>query len=71
MNLVERFFADITQECVRAGSFGSGPQATRAITAYMAARNEQPKPYRWQAAGAEILAKIQRAREALAWEAKK
>ena len=66
MNLVERFFADITQECVRAGSFDSVPQLTQAITADLAARNEQPKPYRWQADGAEILAKIQRARAALA-----
>ena len=29
MNLVERFFAEITQDCVRAGSFGSVPQLTR------------------------------------------
>ena len=65
MNLVERFFADITQECVRAGSFRSVPQLTRAIEAYMAVRNEEPKPYRWKADGAKILAKIQRAREAL------
>ena len=71
MNLVERFFADITEECVRAGSFRSVPQLTRAITAYMAVRNEQPKPYRWKADGAEILAKIKRAREALAGAAKK
>ena len=71
MNLVERFFADVTQECVRAGSFGSVPQLTWAITAYMAARNEQPKPYRWKADGTEILAKIQQAREALARETKK
>ena len=66
MNLVDRFFADITQECVRAGSFRSVPQLTRAIEAYMAVRNEEPKPYRWKADGAKILAKIQRAREALA-----
>ena len=56
---------------MRAGSFGSVPQLTQAITAYTAARNDQPKPYRWQADGTEILAKIQRAREALAQEAKK
>lgn len=42
------------------------PQLTQAITAYMAVREEQPKPYRWKADGAEILAKFQRAREALA-----
>lgn len=57
MNLVDRFFADITQECVRAGSFRSVPQLTRAIEAYMAVRNEEPKPYRWKADGAKILAK--------------
>ena len=66
MNLVERFFADSTQECVQSGSFRSVPQLTRAITAYMEVRGEQPKPYRWETDGAEILAKIQRAREALA-----
>lgn len=66
MNLVERFFADITEECVRAGSFGSVPQLTRAITAYMAAHYEQPKPYRWKADRATILAKNQRATEAMA-----
>ena len=66
MNVVERFFADITRECVRAGSFRSVPQLTRAIEAHMAEHNEQPKPYRWRADGADIQAKIQRSREALA-----
>ena len=66
MNLVERFFPDSTQECVRAGRFRSVPQLTRAVEAYMAARNEQPKPYRWKVDGAKILAKVQCAREALA-----
>ena len=66
MSLVERFFADITHECVRAGSFRSVPQLTRAITVYTAIREEQQKPYRWKADRAEILAKIQHASEALA-----
>lgn len=66
MNLVERFIADITQESVRTGSFRSVPQLTKAITECMAARNEQPQPCRWKADGAEILAKIQCAREGLA-----
>ena len=66
MNLVERSFADITRECVRAGNFHSAPKLTRATTMHMAVRNEQPNPYRWKAAGAEILAKIQSAREVLA-----
>lgn len=66
MNLVERFFADITPECVRARSFRSVPKLTRAITMHMAVRNEQPNPYRWKADGAEMLAKIQCMTEALA-----
>ena len=69
MNLVEHFFADITRECVQAGSFRSVPKLTRAITMHMAVRDEPSKPYRWKAAGAEILAKVQSAREALAADA--
>ena len=62
MRLVGDFFADITQECVQARSFRSVLQLTRAITVHMAARNEQPRPSRWEADGAEMLVKIQRAR---------
>ena len=35
------------------------------IKAYLAQRNAAPKPYTWKAEGAEILAKIKRARAAL------
>ena len=66
MNLVERFFADVTEDCVRAGSFGSVKELTNAITSYLAERNKEPRPYKWKASGQEIMAKIQRAREALA-----
>ena len=66
MNLVERFFADVTEDCVRAGSFASVEELTDAITSYLAERNQQPRPYQWKASGKEILAKIQRARAALA-----
>ncbi len=66
MNLVERFFSDLTEDCVRSGSFTSVRELVKAIEAYMAERNSDPKPYRWRADGKEILAKIQRAREALA-----
>ncbi len=66
MNLVERFFRDITQEVIREGSFGSVRELSEAIITYLADRNEQPRLYRWRAKGEEILAKIQRAREAQA-----
>ncbi|MDA2933564.1 IS630 family transposase [Acidobacteria bacterium AH-259-D05] len=65
MNLVERFFADLTTEVVREGSFGSVRELVQAIENYLAERNANPKPYKWRAKGEEILAKIQRAREAI------
>lgn len=65
MNLVERFFADLTRDAVRDGSFSSVGALVRDIEAYLAERNAAPKPYRWKAKGEEILAKIERARAVL------
>ena len=64
LNLLERFFADLTAQVVREGSFGSVKELTGAIETYLAERNLTPKPYRWRAKGADILAKIHRARAA-------
>ena len=66
LNLVERFFADLTEDCVRAGSFASVKELTDAITSYLAERIENPRPYKWKASGKAILEKIHRARQALA-----
>ena len=66
MNLVERFFRDITQDVIREGSFTSVRELSEAIITYLADRNEHPKRYRWKAKGEEILAKIERARLAQA-----
>ena len=63
---VERFFADVTQNAIRDGSFTSVRQLITAIEDYLALRNEQPKRYLWRAKGEEILAKIRRARLAQA-----
>ncbi len=65
LNLVERFFADLTGDVIRVGSFTSVNELVRDIKAYLAVRNADPKPYVWKATGAEILAKIKRARVAL------
>jgi transposase len=65
LNLVERFFADLTGDVIRAGSFASINELVRDIKAYLAEGNANPKPYKWKAEGAEILAKIKRARAAL------
>jgi transposase len=65
LNLVERFFADLTSDVIRAGSFASVNELVRDIKAYLAQRNADPKPYLWRAEGTEILAKIKRTRAAL------
>ncbi len=64
MNLVERFFRDLTVDCVRDGSFASVPQLVEAIEAYIGERDLNPDRYVWKAEGEEILEKIKRARQA-------
>ena len=54
LNLVERFFADLTGDVIRAGSFASVKELIREIKTYLAQRNASPKPYVWRAEGAEI-----------------
>ncbi len=66
LNLVERFFGELTQEVIRDGSFASVKELVRDIESYLAERNLNPKPYRWKAKGEDILKKIQRAKETLA-----
>lgn len=66
LNLVERFFRDLSQDVVLAGSFTSVTELVNAIWRYLEDRNLAPEPYVWRADGQAILEKIQRAREALA-----
>lgn len=65
MNLVERFFRDLSEDALREGSFGSVRELESAIEAYLAQRDLNPKRYVWRKKGEEILAKIQRARAAI------
>lgn len=65
LNLVERFFRDLTEDVVREGSFASVGELVGAIEVYLAERNLAPKRYVWNAKGEAILAKIMRARAAL------
>ena len=66
LNLVERFFRDLTQDVVLPGSFASVDQLTQAIWDYLTDRNLRPPRYEWKADGKVILEKIQRARAVLA-----
>jgi transposase len=65
VNLVERFFRDITEEQIRRGVFRSVDELKAAIMAYLDHRNANPKPYRWTATPEAILAKVSKAKEML------
>ena len=61
LNMVERFFRDITTERLRNGVFRSVPELTTAIKEYIALHNKNPKPFVWTAKAQDILAKVMRA----------
>lgn len=65
MNLVERFFRDLTVDVVREGSFKHVKDLCDQILAYLAERNAKPTRYVWKAKGEEILRKIHRAKQVL------
>ena len=65
LNLVERWFGELTQKAVRRGVFLSVPDLVQAIEAFLAAWNEDPHPFVWTAKLEEILKKIERARAKL------
>ena len=50
LNMVERFFRDITDKRIRRGVFPSVPALQTAINEYIAAHNAHPKPFIWTAA---------------------
>ncbi|RMQ33122.1 Transposase, partial [Pseudomonas syringae pv. actinidiae] len=56
MNMVERFFRDITVY-LRDGSFSSIRELESSITTFLALRNAQPTRYVWNAKGEDILNK--------------
>ena len=66
LNLVERFFRDLSQDVVLPGSFASVGELVDSIWTYLAERNLTPQRYEWRAEGQAILEKIRHARAALA-----
>jgi transposase len=65
LNLVERWFREITDKRIRRGVFKSVAQLIAAIQAYIENQNSDPKPFVWTAKAQEILEKVGRARAAL------
>ena len=57
LNMVERFFRDITTERLRRGVFTSVPELIGAIDEYIAHHNTKPKPFIWTKSARDILQK--------------
>ena len=65
LNMVERFFRDLTQNRLRRGVFRDVEELITAIADYIDHHNEKPKPFIWTAKAADILEKVKRARVSL------
>jgi transposase len=65
LNLVERWFREITDKRIRRGAFTSVPQLIEAIMDHIAHHNDDPTTFVWTAKAEDILAKVARAWEAL------
>lgn len=62
LNMVERFFRELTTKRIRRGSFTSVAELTTAISDYIDEHNENPLPYVWTATAESIIEKVGRAR---------
>ncbi len=65
LNMVERFFRDLTTERLRRGVFTSVPELMTAIDEYIAHHNIDPKPFIWTKCARDILQKVIRANTSL------
>jgi len=64
LNMVERFFRDLSEKALKRGSFFNVDDLIGAIIEYINAHNDAPKPIIWTASARDILAKVKRARTA-------
>jgi transposase len=65
LNLIERWFGELTNKRIRRGSFLSVEDLIAAINEFLAAWNEEPKPFVWTATVDSIVAKLARCRQTL------
>jgi len=66
LNLVERWFRELTDKAIRRGSFTSVAELIDAIESYLTAYNNDPTPLVWTTSAESILEKVKRGRVALA-----
>ncbi len=62
LNMVKRFFRDLSDKAIKRGSFYNVNHLIAAITEYINQHNQNPKPFIWTASAKDILAKVKRAR---------
>jgi len=60
LNLVERWFSNLTEQALRRGSHKSTTELKQAIDAYLEATNDAPKPFIWTKTADQILASVAR-----------
>jgi transposase len=65
LNMVERWFAELTNKAVRRGSLANVPELIEAIEAFIKTSNSEPKPFIWRASAESIIEKLERARRRL------
>ena len=65
LNMVKRFFRDLTQNRLRRGVFQDLEQLIMAIGEYIDGHNQNPKPFIWTAKASDILEKVTRARASI------
>jgi transposase len=65
LNMIERFFRDLTENQLRRGVFTSVEALEQSIHAYIEEHNRNPKPFIWTAKANDILEKVKRAKASL------
>src|ERR1035437_3152728 len=65
LNMVERFFRDLTEQRLRRGLFPDVEELIMAMGDYIDKHNDNPKPFVWTVKASDILEKVKRARAAL------
>ena len=65
LNMIERFFRDLTVNAIRRRAFTSVQDLVSVIDEYLVNHNRKPKPFIWTATAKDILAKVVRAQQAL------
>ena len=65
LNMVERWFREITDKRLRRGNFENVPALIKAITDYLECHNQNPKVFVWSASVERIMLKITKCKDVL------